>query len=68
MTNREIKANLVLAGVTHSEIARRAQVDISLVTRVIQYKRKNHKVRLTIARAIGKPWREIFIEPALKAA
>jgi lambda repressor-like predicted transcriptional regulator len=65
MTPREIKAELILKGITHLELARRAKVDPSMITRVIQYQRKSYKVRWVIARAIGKPWQEIFTDDAV---
>lgn len=49
---RQIKAQLILAGVKHQEIAKRAGVVPSLVTAVINNDRKSIRVRAAIAVAL----------------
>ena len=57
---RNIKAALVLAGVTQSEIARSLEVTVSSVNDVISGRRDNPRIRSAIASAIGKPVSEIW--------
>ena len=56
----EIKGQLVAKGITLTQIAQTSQVSVALVSKVIRYKRNNHKVRLAIAKALDKPWAEVF--------
>jgi transcriptional regulator with XRE-family HTH domain len=60
LTPQEIKANLILKGITQASIAKKLGVTESLVSMVIHGKVKNSEVRKAIAKAIGKPVREIF--------
>lgn len=62
MTPREIKAELILLGVTMTEIARQAGVTHGAVSQTInQYtKFKGYRIRPYIARAIGKNVNDIW--------
>jgi len=60
METRKIKANLILAGVTQSEIARSLGIKVASVNDVVSGKRKNPRIRSAIAEAIGKPVEKIW--------
>lgn len=68
MTPREIKAELVLRGVTMGEIAKRAGVTRPAVSQTIyQYEYrtfKGRRIRLYIAEAIGRSVSEIWPDDA----
>lgn len=60
MTPREIKAALVLVGVSQADIARDAGFSAQLVGEVIRRTRKNALIEQTVAKAIGKPVKKVF--------
>lgn len=62
--SRNIKAFLVLAGVTQSEIARSLDISVGSVNDVITGRRNTHRIRLAIATAIGKPVKKIWPDKA----
>lgn len=62
MTSREIKAALVLAGVSQSDIARDVGLSAQLVGEVIRRTRKNALIEVAVAKAIGKPLKKVFPE------
>ncbi len=60
MDPREIKAALMLKGVTQASIARKLGITPSLISMVIQGKEKTPRVRQAIAEVIGKKVEEIW--------
>ena len=60
METKKIKSDLILAGVTQSEIARSLNVAVACVNDVVTGKRKNPRIRAAIAEAINKPVSEIW--------
>ncbi len=66
MTSREIKAALILKGVSQTSIAKRIGVPVSLVCMVISGKEKTPRVRLAIAAELGKPASAIWPDAKLK--
>jgi lambda repressor-like predicted transcriptional regulator len=60
VTPQEIKAALILKGVSQTSIAKELGVAKSLVSMVIYGAEKNAKVRKTIAKIIGQPVKEIW--------
>ena len=66
MTAREIKAALILKGVTQAAIAKEAGVSQTLVHLTIKGAERNRKVRSVIAKILGIPVQEIWPETRLK--
>lgn len=62
MTPKEIKAAMILQGITQVTIAKKAGISQALVCNTIKGIEKNPRVRRTIASALGKPVREIWPE------
>lgn len=60
MTGKEIKIALIEAEVTQTEIARRRNVSVAMVNRVIWQGDVSDHVRREIARAIGKNVAEVW--------
>jgi lambda repressor-like predicted transcriptional regulator len=60
ITPQEIKASLILKGVSQVSIARKLGVAPSLVSMVIHGTEKNEKIRKAIAKIIEKPVRELW--------
>jgi lambda repressor-like predicted transcriptional regulator len=60
MTPREIKAALILKGVTQVAIAKKLDVTPTLVCNTIKGTEDNAKVRRAIAAELGRPVREIW--------
>lgn len=66
MTPQEIRAHLILKDITQSSIAKELAVPASLVSMVIYGTEKTPRVRVAIAKAIGKPVQEIWPDVQLK--
>ena len=66
MNSRQIKAALILKGITQTSIAKELGVPVSLVCMVISGAEKTPRVRQAIAAAIGKPVRTIWPDFKLK--
>lgn len=64
MTSRERKIELLRRGKTQADIARRLAVSESYVSQIIKGTRRNRLIERAIARAIGKPIREVFTTEA----
>lgn len=60
MSPREIRAELVLRGIKQREIADALGVSETVVSLVIDRKRRSQRVQRAIARAIGRPVHEVF--------
>lgn len=60
MNPREIKAALMLKGVTQASIAKKLGITPSLISMVIQGREKTPRVRRAIAEEIGKKVEEIW--------
>lgn len=67
MTNREIKARLILRGITMTEIARSLNVTHAAVSRVISGRDATPRIRQAVAQAIGVPVEEIWPDMATDA-
>lgn len=66
MTAREIKAGLILKGVTQTAIAKEAGISQTLVSLTIQGVERNRKARAGISKALDMPIQEIWPENKLK--
>jgi lambda repressor-like predicted transcriptional regulator len=66
MTAREIKAALILKGVTQTAIAKEAGISQTLVNLTIQGVERNRKARNGISKALGIPIHEIWPDNKLK--
>jgi lambda repressor-like predicted transcriptional regulator len=60
LTPQEIRAALLIKGITQASIAKKLGVTESLVSMVVHGKEKNSEIRKAIAKAVGKPIREIW--------
>jgi transcriptional regulator with XRE-family HTH domain len=60
MTPREIRAQMVLKGITLTGLAAKLKVDHSFVWQVVNGRRNNVRVRGAIADAIGLPVDKVF--------
>jgi transcriptional regulator with XRE-family HTH domain len=63
-TATNIKIELLLVGVTQSEIARKLGMSVGTVNDVITGRRSNPTIRAAIAKAIGKPVESIWTDKA----
>lgn len=68
MSNREIKALIVLKGTSISDIARQARVSRQWVSMVVNGHKKSKRIRKAIAQAVGKPVEELWPNGNNKAA
>ena len=62
--SRNIKASLVLAGVTQSEIARSLGMSVGSVNDVITGRRNNPKIKTAIATALDTTVDQLFSQKA----
>jgi DNA-binding CsgD family transcriptional regulator len=60
MTSREIRALLILNGVTNRQIAERFDVHESMVSQVIGGYEKSHRIQAAIAEAIQKEFDDVW--------
>lgn len=60
LTKQERKAALVLKGIRQSDIARATGFSAAYVNDVIAGHRRSDEIERAIARAIGRPTREVF--------
>ncbi|MDR7435865.1 MAG: helix-turn-helix transcriptional regulator [Armatimonadota bacterium] len=62
MRPEEIKARLILKGITQAEIARRLKVSRGAISQVISGRERNQRIRKAIARALGLKVSDIWPE------
>lgn len=62
MRPEEIKARLILRGITQAEIARRLKVSRGAISQVISGRERNQRIRKAIARALGLKVSDIWPE------
>ena len=62
MRPEEIKARLILRGITQAEIARRLKVSRGAISQVISGQERNQRIRKAIARALGLKVSDIWPE------
>jgi len=68
MKRNEIKAHLVMQGVTVTSIANDLGIAISSVSQVISRTKHTKHVQVAVANAIGKPVGEVFPESTKEVA
>lgn len=68
MNYREIKALIVLNGISISDIARQAKVSRQWVSMVVNGHKKSRRIRKAIASAVGKSVEELWPNGNNKAA
>ncbi|MCL4873086.1 helix-turn-helix domain-containing protein [bacterium] len=68
MSNREIKALIVLNGTSLSAIARSARVSRQWVSMVVNGHKKSRRIRKAIAAAVGKEVEDLWPNGNNKAA
>mgnify|MGYP000896842406 CR=1 FL=1 len=60
MTPQEIKAHLILKGIKHCELAKELGVHKTAITLVINGNGKSKRIQEAIAKAINKPFNEVW--------
>ena len=60
MDAREIKANLLLRGITQVEIARRLGVTKTWVSLIVNHKASSERVQRYIARLLNLPYEQVW--------
>jgi transcriptional regulator with XRE-family HTH domain len=60
MTSREIRAALILKGITQASIAEELGVSASMISQVIDGKKRSERIQHAIARAIDRPVHQVF--------
>jgi lambda repressor-like predicted transcriptional regulator len=60
MEPNEIRIEMLRRGVTQSGLARDIGVTVQSVHRIIENKNVSHKIRMAVAKAIGKDLKEIW--------
>jgi len=68
MTYLQIKSALILAGSGPAKIAKKLGINQSTVTRVIQGKKVSRRVRVAVAKTIGKQYAQVWTEAEDRAA
>lgn len=64
MEPREIKALMMLKGITSASIAKKGKVTRTWVSLVLNNRRRSTRIRKLIAKAVGRPMHELW--PAQK--
>lgn len=60
MSTREIKALMILKGITSVDIARKTGVSATWISLVLNGRKPSKRIRKAIAQAVGKPVEELW--------